>query len=113
VFNRAYFTDLGDYLPGTLLITNSTISGNTADTRDGGVGNIQSSDLTLIRTLVSGNTAPVNPEIYNNGAVVADNHNLFGVNGVAGVVGFSPGPTDIVPPAGTNRVKISVTLVDN
>ena len=38
--------------------------------------------------------------------VVADNHNLFGVNGNAGVVGFTPGPTDIVPPAGVQLSNI-------
>jgi hypothetical protein len=59
--------------------------------------------LTLARTLVSGNTAPTGPEISNHisfGVVIADNHNLFGFDGNAGVVGFSPGPIDVVPPAG-------------
>ena len=37
---------------------------------------------------------------------MADNHNLFGVNGNAGVVGFTPGPTDIVPPAGVQLSNI-------
>jgi hypothetical protein len=32
--------------------------------------------------------------------VLADNHNLFGADGNAGVEGFTPGPADIVPPAG-------------
>jgi hypothetical protein len=54
--------------------------------------------------LVSGNTAPTGPEIHNNvtygSTVTADDHNLFGFDGNAGVVGFSPGPTDVVPPAG-------------
>jgi hypothetical protein len=59
-----------------------------------------SGTLTLARTLVSGNTASTGPEIDNNGTVLADNHNLFGVNGTAGVEGFTPGATDIVPPAG-------------
>jgi Right handed beta helix region len=100
VVNRGFFDSYsGDYLPGTLIITNSTISGNTATDRGGGVAN-SGSDLTLIRTLVSGNTAPVGPEISTDRAVVADSHNLFGVDGDAGVVGFSPGPTDVVPPAG-------------
>jgi hypothetical protein len=96
--------------PGsTLTITDSTISGNTAGTRGGGVENSNSS-LTLIRTLISGNTAPVGPEISNQtqgyGAVVADSHNLFGVDGEAGVAGFIPGPTDVVPPAGVRLSDI-------
>jgi hypothetical protein len=59
-----------------------------------------SGTLTLIRTLVAGNTAASGPEIFNSGTVLADSHNLFGVNGTAGVEGFSPGATDIVPAAG-------------
>jgi hypothetical protein len=83
---------------GILTLTNSTISGNSADGNGGGVRN--SGTVTLTRTLVSGNTARTGPEISNSGTILADNHNLFGVNGSAGVVGFSPGATDIVPPAG-------------
>jgi hypothetical protein len=107
-----------DRLSRNLIITNGTISGNTADTRGGGVVNSRNdltlSNLTLIRTLVSGNTAPVGPEIFNDGAVVADSHNLFGVNGNAGVEGFSPGPTDVVPPAGFRLPDIlDPILADN
>jgi hypothetical protein len=84
---------------GTLTITSSTITGNEGGT--GGVGN--SGTLTLARTLVSGN---IHGEIDNDGTVVADNHNLFGVNGYAGVVGFDPGATDIVPSAGVQLTDI-------
>jgi hypothetical protein len=93
---------------GTLTILNSTITGNTASAfyyggngyggNGGGVNNTYT--LTLARSLVSGNTARTGPEISNSGTLLADNHNLFGVDGTAGVEGFSPGPTDIVPPAG-------------
>jgi hypothetical protein len=83
---------------GTLIMTNSTISGNRADYGGGGVSN--SGTLRLVRTLVAGNTAPTGPEIVNSGTTLADNHNLFGVDGTAGVEGFLPGVTDIVPPAG-------------
>jgi hypothetical protein len=65
-----------------------------------------SGTLTLIRTLVAGNTAASGPEIFNSGTVLADNHNLFGVNGTAGVEGFSPGATDIVPPQGIQLADI-------
>jgi hypothetical protein len=55
----------------------------------------------LARTLVTGNHGLFSgSEITNVGTVVADNYNLFGINGNAGVEGFTPGPTDIVPPAG-------------
>ena len=49
--------------------------------------------------MIAGNQATVGPEIenYASSIVTANNFNLFGANGNAGVTGFSPGPTDIVP----------------
>jgi hypothetical protein len=38
--------------------------------------------------------------------VSANNHNLFGVDGNPRIVGFTPGPTDIVPPAGVQLTNI-------
>jgi hypothetical protein len=110
-------------ISGFLTITNSTISGNTAD-QGGGVFNSQfchgnpsfpgydhchTAALTLNRSLIAGNQAAAGPEIENSivlhnfigspplNNVTANNFNLFGSNGNAGVTGFSPGPTDIVP----------------
>jgi hypothetical protein len=40
------------------------------------------------------------------GTVRANNRNLFGVNGGAGIVGFSRGPTDLVPGAGVRLADI-------
>ena len=94
---------------GTLTVTNSTISGNSAGDNGGGVSNFFGT-VTLVRTLVSGNTGITGPEISSYGTggtvVVADNHNLFGVNGMAGVVGFSPGTADLVPSAGVQLGNI-------
>jgi hypothetical protein len=98
---------------GTVTITNSTITGNAAE-YGGGVANFYffrnftffNGTVTLTRTLVSGNTASSGPEISNSGTVLADNHNLFGVDGTAGVEGFTPGATDIVPPAGVQLADI-------
>src|SRR5262245_18100184 len=93
---------------GTLTIANSTISGNRAG-HGGGVSNSPGyyggGTLTLNNSLIAGNQAAVAPEIENSGAtrsgdgavVNANNFNLFGVNGNAGVSGFTIGPTDIVP----------------
>ena len=53
--------------------------------------------LTLNNSLIAGNQAPFAPEIENLDIVTANNFNLFGTNGDAGVTGFTPGPTDIVP----------------
>ena len=46
--------------------------------------------------------------------VTADNFNLFGVDGVAGVTGFTPGATDLVPAAGVQLPDIlDPVLADN
>ena len=87
---------------GRLTITNSTITGNRAG-QGGGVSNAfglvfgYSATLILNNSLIAGNQAGVGPEIWNNSIVTANNFNLFGSNGNAGVTGFTPGPTDIVP----------------
>jgi hypothetical protein len=95
---------------GRLTITNSTISGNSANSRGGGLVNSNTCPyafycsrdaaavLTLNRSLIAGNQANFAPEIENVSSVVnANNFNLFGTDGDAGVTGFTPGPTDIVP----------------
>jgi hypothetical protein len=92
-----------------LTITNSTISGNHAN-RGGGISNNSEcyyygpftcpAALTINNSLIAGNQAAIAPEVENAGSnsnVTANNFNLFGSNGNAGVSGFTPGPTDIVP----------------
>jgi hypothetical protein len=108
---------------GRLAITNSTISSNRAN-RGGGISNSQycyyyispgctSGTLTLNNSLIAGNQAPVAPEIENDASsiVTANNFNLFGSNGNAGVIGFTPGPTDIVP--GVSLAQILGPLKNN
>ena len=104
----------GGGVSGHLMITNSTISGNRAD-QGGGVSNFQychlnhchAAALTLNRSLIAGNQAPTGPEIENAiitgpmsptplNSVTANNFNLFGANGNLGIIGFTPGPTDVV-----------------
>jgi hypothetical protein len=87
---------------GRLTIVNSTISGNRAN-HGGGILNSVFPDygyvgtLTLNNSLIVGNQATVAPEIENVSGITVNNFNLFGTNGNAGVSGFTPGPTDIVP----------------
>ena len=101
---------------GRLTIANSTISGNRAG-EGGGVSNAfglvfgYSATLILNNSLIAGNQAGVGPEIWNNSIVNANNFNLFGTNGNAGVSGFAPGPTDIVP--GVPLAKILGPLQNN
>lgn len=92
---------------GAITVSDSTISGNTAVV-GGGIYNFAygnySSVLRLNRSLISGNKAAVAPEIGRHGYVYADNFNLFGHNDDAGVVGFTPGPSDIVPSVKPNKI---------
>lgn len=113
VSSHSYFAEGGGVSDNfdTVTIENSTISGNTVRSdsypaRGGGVY-INSGVLTLDRSLISGNEAINGPEIDNEGTVIADDFNLFGSNGNAGVTGFTPGLWDIVP---TPRVELSKIL---
>jgi hypothetical protein len=102
--------NLGRERNSTLTLTQSTVSGNSA-TFVGGVANVDGT-LTLPRTLVSGNLVSGNlvsgdPALFGreiahlgSGEVSAADFNLFGFDGDAGVTGFSPGPTDVVPSPG-------------
>ena len=86
-----------------MTLTNSTISGNRAGRDGGAVLNSEYGNLTLSRSLISGNTASTarSVQLYGDegyaGTVHAADFNLFGLNGEAGVSGFSPGATDIIP----------------
>jgi Ca2+-binding RTX toxin-like protein len=91
---------------GTLTLTNSTVSGNASGFGSGGVDN--SDTLTLTRTLISGNTTArgPSPEVSNgdSSTIIANDFNLFGHDGNAGVSGFSPGPNDIIPAVPLNKI---------
>ena len=106
---------------GNLTITNSTISGNIANAA-GGVLNkyycyfgfgCSDGTLTLNRSLIAGNQAASALEMQNNSIVTANNFNLFGANRNAGVTGFSPGATDIVPVRGVTVADILGPLENN
>jgi len=88
------------------------VSGNTAGI-DGGVYNY--GPLSLRRSLLSGNTAANGPEVYSvGGSVTANDYNLFGLNSMAGVVGFSYGSSsDIVPGSGVLLNSILSPLGNN
>jgi hypothetical protein len=100
----------GVYNEESLTLSNSTITGNSAGGYGGGVYNEE--NLTLTRTLLSGNTSPYGPEITNADTVIANNFNLFGHDGDAGAIGFTPGATDLVPSVGLSDI-LNPTLADN
>ncbi len=95
----------GIFNQGTMAVNNATIVGNTKINPANpvqGNGIFNGGSLTLNQTLVSGNTTfrgESSPEVFNaaQATIVTDNFNLFGYNGVAGVEGFAPGASDIVP----------------
>ena len=58
---------------GTLTLTNSTVSGNHAN-NGGGIWN--GGDVTLVNTIVAGNSAPTNPDAQ--GGFTSQGHNLIG-----------------------------------
>ena len=93
----------GIYNRSTMTVSNTTISKNHAD--DGGGIFTVVNDLTLTRSLISGNSAFFANEIDRfSGTVYRDNYNLFGTNHYDGVRGFSVGATDIVPNVGIGSI---------
>ena len=98
---------------GAMVFTNVTLSGNSAGATGGGL-HLTEGAMTLRQTLLAGNTAPTGPEAHRqSGTLNAESHNLFGFNGNAGLSGFSPGATDIVPGAGTTLAAVLGPLADN
>jgi hypothetical protein len=87
----------------SLTITDSTLTGNFAISlinAGGGVYNNHS--LTLAHSLIAGNSMVLGTdarELANVGAgtVTAGNSNLFGYNGVSGVLGFTVAGSDFTP----------------
>jgi Ca2+-binding RTX toxin-like protein len=97
-----------------LVILDSTVTGNRAGASTaeyGGGVYVQSGTLSLKRSMVSGNQASTGREILVSGAVVSDEYNLFGHDGDAGVSGFVPSSTDIVP--NESLEAILLPLADN
>lgn len=115
--NSAAYYGAGLLNGGDAILTHCTITGNTASEDGGGLYN--AAPLTLKRTLISGNSAVGSgPEVFrfvsdvDNTPITADAFNLFGFNGNAGVQGFAPGPTDIVPVAALAGI-LDTTLANN
>ena len=117
-----YGGGISNTLDGVLTVVNSTITGNQAirlefdyDTAHGFGGGIFSAreyggdncaSTTLRRVILSGNTAgDQGDQIYfepnDSGtcaaSFVVDAFNIFGQNGVSGVIGLKKGPSDLIP----------------
>ncbi|MDY7080299.1 MAG: right-handed parallel beta-helix repeat-containing protein [Chloroflexota bacterium] len=110
--NSAYTGGGVHHYFGDAAVNNSTITGNTAN-RGGGVYTYYGG-ISLNQCLISGNAAADGREAHGSGGMYADNYNLFGFDGDAGVTGLTLGPTDIVPEAGVQVSDILDTnLADN
>jgi hypothetical protein len=109
-----------------LTIDNSTITGNSAAQGGGiwnqNIGGVLHShsftQLVLERSIISGNQASTEPEIYSDVSnyyttIYVDNFNLFGTDNNPGVTGFIPGTSDIIPGAGVMISNILAPLADN
>ena len=72
---------------GTVRMNNCTLSGNAANGDGGGIYNDKyNSSVTLLNTIIAGNTSPSGPDVY--GAVTSQGHNLVGNStGSSGWVG--------------------------
>ena len=96
-----------------ITLINTTITGNNASVEGGGVwlrtgGIYGPGGLTAMRTIISGNNAPKGAQVVakSDEFVTLDEFNIFGADGEAGLIGLTPGTSDIVPPAGVTVAQI-------
>ena len=86
---------------GSLTVNNSTVTGNSSVNNGGGISvSGTGNTLTLVRTLLAGNTASSGSnELFNNtGVVTGNNYNLFGHSGqttAQALSGFTPSGSDL------------------
>ena len=90
---------------GNMTILDSTIVNNVVNLDGGelGAGVASFDSLVMYRSIVSGNTyngAPMQVETF----AYTGGYNILGQEGDAGVVDFTPGPTDIVPTGATSTI---------
>ena len=87
----------------TLTITNSTLANNVADDAGGGIAN-SGGTLTITNCLVGGNTAPTGPDVHNAGSIASARYNVIqdgtGSGIVDGVDGNQVGIDPRLDPAG-------------
>ncbi|MFZ1640435.1 MAG: Calx-beta domain-containing protein [Candidatus Contendobacter sp.] len=116
--NRATYYGGGIYNVGTLTVTHSTLfdnrTGSTVNNSRGG-GIYTLGDLIIGNSLVSANFSLVGKEIYNGQAIrfTSQGHNLFGVNGDAGLTNATPVPSDLIPGAGVLIGQLICGLANN
>ncbi|MCB1766429.1 MAG: DUF4214 domain-containing protein [Candidatus Competibacteraceae bacterium] len=82
----------------TLTVINSTLTGNAAVGSGGGIYNGYSNVVNVGNSLVAGNIASTGNEVFNGAesGFTSQGHNLFGENGVNGLVNATRAETDLV-----------------
>ena len=109
----------GMYVYGPLTVTGSTIAGNIASSRGGGVYGSLNHDAKLEDSIVAGNISPIGPDVRNviiatfslignaSGATVHDQaagSNLIGVDPQLSPLAQHGGPTPTMAPSATSPV---------
>ena len=103
---------------GALTVNDSTITNNSSLYSGGGIRlGDATSTLTLVRSLIAGNTATSgNHELFSNGGTVtSNNYNLFGHSGrtTAQALGsFTPGGTDLTATSDGTTPTLSSALLN-
>jgi predicted outer membrane repeat protein len=99
---------------GSAEVINSTITDNAAEKAGGVYVEADALGITLARALIAGNNAAAVREVFvgNDVPVTVANFNVFGYSGDAGIKGFSPGPTDLVPQAPLEAI-LDTNLANN
>jgi hypothetical protein len=119
--NTATASNGGGFLNrgGTTTLTSSTITNNSASAGGGGLHEEhQLANVTLVRTLISGNSAADGDEVQraaDAGPMTTGDHNLFGHAGLTSAqafANFSPGVTDILATSNGGNVALSDILAD-
>jgi len=99
----------------TVVLNNVTLVNNSSDAKGGGIYN-DSANIIINQSIISGNTATSEAEIYfytGWGQVTVDNYNIIGLNNDAGASDVIIGSSDIVPTESTLAEIIDVSLANN
>ena len=103
----------GIYTSGDSTLINSTVSGNTAGTSGGGIhGDASQDGLTLINSTVGGNSAPEGSALWSEGIIFPTLANSIVDGDCAGLTGFISNGYNIESPGDTCGLNLPTDRVD-
>ncbi|XGV96132.1 MAG: filamentous hemagglutinin N-terminal domain-containing protein [Leptolyngbya sp. BL-A-14] len=93
-------------LSGNLALEGGGLYNSASRAPDPGVENRTdlAGTLAVSNSLITGNSADTAREVANAGIASSEGYNLFGYSGSSGVVGMQLSPTDLVPDVGLDRI---------